>query len=178
MELYKNYPRLCTIWCFIEILFYAGQLFGWSSLLYVLKQEGFYLELCSDTPVENNRAADNSGTGQTRIVDELYTNDSLVATYLSDYDVTDVNVTYYAQSKHGNYTHQNSLYTVYSESNEEDKSWREFRTDADEIPRCTEQDARLNLWFSIAICVAYVICSIMGPILQRIGMRNFRLLSM
>ena len=46
MALYKRYPRLCTVWCCVEIALYAGQLFGWSSLLFVLKQEGFYENQC------------------------------------------------------------------------------------------------------------------------------------
>lgn len=171
MELYKDYPRFCTIWCFIEILFYAGQLFGWSSLLYVLKQEGFYLELCSDISISN------IATEQTGVVKELYTNDSFISTYTPGKDVTDVKVAN-DQSKYVNYTLQNNFNVDNNESKQSDRLWRESEKNADVLPRCTEQDARLNLWFSTAICVSYVICSIMGPVLQRIGMRNFRLLSM
>ena len=46
MELYKIYPKLTVLWCCVEIILYPGQLFGWSSLQYVLKQEGFYSDLC------------------------------------------------------------------------------------------------------------------------------------
>ena len=46
MELYKKYPKLTVLWCCVEIILYPGQLYGWSSLQYVLKQEGFYSDLC------------------------------------------------------------------------------------------------------------------------------------
>ena len=46
MELYKKYPKLAVLWCCVEIMLYPGQLFGWSSLEFVLKQEGFYSDLC------------------------------------------------------------------------------------------------------------------------------------
>ena len=46
MELYRKFPKFCAGWCFVEIFIFAGQLFGWTSIQYVLKKEGFYSDLC------------------------------------------------------------------------------------------------------------------------------------
>ncbi|XP_053372637.1 large neutral amino acids transporter small subunit 4-like [Mercenaria mercenaria] len=171
MELYKDYPRLCTIWCFIEILFYAGQLFGWSSLLYVLKQEGFYNELCIYTSTENITI------DKADIIHSLYTNNSLVKQSTPEKDVTAAANAIDVILEHGNNTVQNYYnYTIENADNNVPYiQWQEYTPDNVGNIGCTEQDARLNLWFSTAICVSYVMCSIMGPILQKIGMRNFRL---
>lgn len=168
MELYKDYPRLCTIWCFFEILFYAGQLFGWSSILYVLKKEGFYSELCADI---NSKY---SSINRTKI-DIFYTNLTLLTnseySRNSEYnDLTGTGASSGRDLKNVEHIYYNENGTEYGTIHERDD---------ETIPKaCQEQDSRLNLWFSIAICVSYVMCSVMGPILQRLGMRGFRLLSL
>lgn len=48
MELYKRYPKLCTVWAFAEVVCFAGVIFGWASLVFVFKEEGFYSNLCHD----------------------------------------------------------------------------------------------------------------------------------
>lgn len=165
MELYKVYPRLCTFWCFIEILFYAGQLFGWSSILYVLKQEGFYTKLCTNT--DSNYVFIN----ETEIV-ILHTNETLNRKYSAYTELPyipggkDLSVTIAGNGVERGGTIKNSTeYELFDEDSSEKSA-----------KGCHEQDARLNLWFSIAICVSYVMCSVMGPILQKVGMRCFRLI--
>ena len=46
MELYRRFPKFCAGWCFLEIFVFAGQLFGWTSIQFVLNREGFYSDLC------------------------------------------------------------------------------------------------------------------------------------
>ena len=67
MELYRRYPKLTTVWCFVEVFVYAGHLFGWSSLLFVLKSEGFYLYLCSQ-----DIADDEQRSGSDRNYTQIY----------------------------------------------------------------------------------------------------------
>ena len=54
MELYRRFPVLCTIWAMVEVLCFGGVIFGWGSLVFVLKEEGFYLDACSDEPPSAN----------------------------------------------------------------------------------------------------------------------------
>lgn len=180
MELYKVYPRLCTFWCFIEILFYAGQLFGWSSILYVLKQEGFYIKLCTD--IDKNHVA----TNETEIV-ILHTNETLNRKYFAytelPYIPLDRKYSAYTDLPYipggkdlsvtiaGNGMERGGTFKNSTEHELVDKHSSE-----NSLKGCHEQDARLNLWFSVAICVSYVMCSVMGPILQKVGMRCFRLI--
>jgi len=55
-ELYKRFPKLCTCWAFFEVVFFAGIVFGWGSLVFILKEEGFYSDACigSNDDVKNN----------------------------------------------------------------------------------------------------------------------------
>jgi hypothetical protein len=41
----------CTVWCSLEILFFAGIIYGWSSLVFIFTDEGFYAELCESNPL-------------------------------------------------------------------------------------------------------------------------------
>lgn len=38
---------LVVCWSFIEVLLFGGIFFGWGSLVFVLKEEGLYADLCS-----------------------------------------------------------------------------------------------------------------------------------
>lgn len=51
MELYRKYPVLCTLWAFMEVLLFAGVIYGWGSLVFVFKEEGFYLDYCTGSDV-------------------------------------------------------------------------------------------------------------------------------
>lgn len=190
MELYRNYPKFCTIWCFIEVLLYAGQLFGWSSILYVLKQEGFYHDMCI---VDSTHVNKSSGE---EIVDETYTtidqfgpinNRSSKYPIYKDWNNTIDTSTgreAHALSTESTESSSDQIYAISDDTKNEDADHRDTSgkfNQALALPDapgegCYQQDARLNLWFSIAICVSYVMCSIMGPILQKVGMRKFRLL--
>ena len=42
-------PRLrmlYVVWAFVEIVLFGGVIFGWGALVYVLKDEGIYADLC------------------------------------------------------------------------------------------------------------------------------------
>lgn len=41
-----KYRILYTAWGFLECLGFGGLIYGWGSLVYVLKDEGLYLDLC------------------------------------------------------------------------------------------------------------------------------------
>ncbi|XP_052804245.1 equilibrative nucleobase transporter 1-like isoform X2 [Mya arenaria] len=69
-DLYKRYPWVCTVWAFMEVVLFAGVLFGWGSLVFILKEEGFYLEECA--------AVLSTGTGDPVLNMDLTYNSSLV----------------------------------------------------------------------------------------------------
>ena len=48
MGLYKRHPILCTAWAFLEVVLFGGVIFGWGSLVFILKEEGFYLDMCTN----------------------------------------------------------------------------------------------------------------------------------
>ena len=48
MELCYRFRVLTALWCSVEILFFCGIIYGWGSLVFVLKQEGFYMDDCEE----------------------------------------------------------------------------------------------------------------------------------
>lgn len=44
-----KYRYLYAVWAFLESLCFGGLIYGWSSLAYVLKQEGLYSNLCDES---------------------------------------------------------------------------------------------------------------------------------
>ncbi|XP_053408087.1 equilibrative nucleobase transporter 1-like isoform X6 [Mercenaria mercenaria] len=54
MELYRKYPVVCTVWAFMEVLLFGGVIYGWGSLVFILKEEGFYSDYCTENDIGNN----------------------------------------------------------------------------------------------------------------------------
>lgn len=54
MELCYRWRIACTIWSCLEVVCFAGIIYGWGSLVFILKEEGFYSENCRDTSPSSN----------------------------------------------------------------------------------------------------------------------------
>ncbi|XP_052807043.1 equilibrative nucleobase transporter 1-like [Mya arenaria] len=194
MELYRKFPKFCAGWCFLEIFIFAGQLFGWTSIQYVLKKEGFYSDLCKFDNGAYKKCVsefinpDDVSSAQI----EIFVTKGCDSRYLiSRRNKTDLNTdsagdfNFISQSvmnqTKGQYAFELSTNgNDYASQSGEDNSdvviqSDQWETGEGDRPTCYDQDARLNLWFSVAICISYVACSVMGPVLNRIGMRLFRL---
>lgn len=55
MELYRKYPVIVTLWAFMEVVLFAGVIFGWGSLVFILKEEGFYLDSCTESDLNPDK---------------------------------------------------------------------------------------------------------------------------
>ena len=51
---------ILLVWAFIEIVLFSGIVFGWGSLVFVLKDEGIYADLCLNGAVKDNNTGSNS----------------------------------------------------------------------------------------------------------------------
>lgn len=50
-----------ALWAFLECLGFGGLIYGWGSLLFVLKTEGLYMDLCPDYHfIVNQTQTDNT----------------------------------------------------------------------------------------------------------------------
>ena len=77
-----------VIWGTLEILLFAGLIFGWASLVYVFKLEGFFSSVCIN---EEGQWSDNSTTPSTvklEVNKPLSHNDSLTLTSTSPANTT------------------------------------------------------------------------------------------
>jgi len=161
MTLYRRFPRISTLWCLIEVFIYGGQLFGWASILFVLKKEGFYEDLCTYDESEIKYSQTSLANNKEKINQTSYS--------IGQYSIKDNST-----NQSGSLNHSVSIGQFEIDSNQISQS--EFTKEY--LPGCYAQEAKLNLWFSIAICTAYVACSGMGPLMNKIGMRSFRIISM
>ena len=53
---------ILLLWAVIEIVLFSGIMFGWGVLVFVLKDEGLYSNLCAKTDIENHSSRRNSTT--------------------------------------------------------------------------------------------------------------------
>ena len=194
MELYKKVPRLCTIWCSLEVMLYAGQIFGWSSLLYVLKEEGFYANVCNEQFATKDKTTD-AVRKRTNYHVELNKSESY---NLPEYSATLSNnssdIGYFANSEDSEnnaiddpavkgptvQSHESIIDPTYVALNEVNGTAEE--NDGQLINyiagSCSGQDSRLNLWFSIGVGFSYTMCAFLGPLMRKIGMRFYRVFFM
>ncbi|CAG5117042.1 unnamed protein product [Candidula unifasciata] len=65
-----KYRFLYAVWGFLECLGFGGLIYGWGSLVYILKDEGLYLDLCP-LIYQNDTASFNS-TGVSNVTSIVY----------------------------------------------------------------------------------------------------------
>ena len=188
MELYKRFPKVSLIWCSIEVALYAGQIYGWSALIYVLKDEGFYADYC-ETYVATNSLSDKQYNIAGHLEWNTTLNNSKTAYLLAD---PDTNRTYLDNTIVIRTLDNDSLadsigpetrypYKNTEQSMEEDEddtfNSQQYTPSRHEqyLKNCAIQDSRLNLWFSIGVAFSCVMCGFLGPLMRKIGMRFYRL---
>lgn len=120
MKLYHRYRMFCVIWCATETFFFGGIIYGWGSLVFVLKEEGFYSDLCK-APMP-------------KVEKEVFQNISLIDGYY----------------------------------HEENKTSTQHHSE-DTNNGCQEQEAKLGLWFSIAVAFMYVCLAFLGYLTTNLG---------
>ena len=152
-----------TIWAFFECLFFAGTLYGWSSLVFVFKDEGIYSNLC-DTSLKN-MTSPNGGLdfNMTRTTNDLINN--------SPEDNTFDNITIADSS---NVEHVNSSKVLYTTNNSDETSDK-FKN---ERLQCVEQDSMLSLCFTISSSIFCISCVVMGQVNYKLGTRITRYISL
>ncbi|KAL3837412.1 hypothetical protein ACJMK2_022771 [Sinanodonta woodiana] len=148
MELYKKFPKLCIIWSFVEIVCFGGIIFGWGSLVFVLKEEGFYRSECQPMVLANNIQEESSIPN------------------------TNVSTISYIVLESSNSILSN---TTASSSVNVTAGLEENITKTESSSYCVEQESKLNLWFSIAVGFMYLGFAAVGYIIRILGTRNTRL---
>ncbi|XP_046573918.1 solute carrier family 43 member 3-like isoform X2 [Haliotis rubra] len=135
---------VAALWCVVESLLFGGLFFGWASLVYVFKQEGIYSFLC-------NHPAANGSTG------------SNVSNSLGHESIRDRELEHTLLE--GNTSQSYPSYSIH------DTEHGVNANGAGKLPpaSCKEQDAILNLWFTVAVSVLSIATSVIGWILYRFG---------
>ena len=61
MALNIGFKHVLVVFCFLECLLISGFIFGWSSLVYVFKDLGYFLKYCNRT-IDDTTNVNNSDT--------------------------------------------------------------------------------------------------------------------
>ncbi|KAL4228682.1 hypothetical protein ACF0H5_011726 [Mactra antiquata] len=184
MELCKKYPVFCTIWAFMEVVLFAGVIFGWGSLVFILKDEGFYLQHCLDNKIEIE-----AGFIVTEHVDVISNGDHIHTIGSNstgdDSAYPSINVIPNSNSYATDdvYTHDSSnpigynvsMVDIHVEPHDVKKPNSTQETKIDLVIGCQAQESKLNLWFSIAVSFMYLSFGGIGYIIQKFGTRVTRI---
>ena len=135
-----------VVWGALEILLFAGQIFGWSSLAYVFKYDGYFDDLCAvgdrDFPV-------NTSIVRGAVFETVTGRDAV----FSDGAAT------------GNGPRNGSDDLSYA--GQTDSTQTTFKG-------CAAVDERFNLIYTLAVVVAGVVVFLTGYLMDRFGTRRCR----
>lgn len=159
MALYKNeqgwVKYLMTVWAFFECLFFAGILYGWSSLVFIFKDEGIYSDLC-DTTTETEDGYNITHGPQN------YTDPLIVGTVTAE------------SIKYGNATDSRTNLTRLLPVNTTD-SMGDIQVNGRVV--CKEQDSIMSLCFTVSSAIFCISCVVMGQINYKLGTRPTRFIA-
>jgi LAT3 family solute carrier family 43 protein 3 len=151
---------MMVIWAFFECLFFAGTLYGWSSLVFVFKDEGIYSNLC-DTSLNNMTSSDFGLDSNTTRNAMIYNSGDNVLDNITVIDAT-------------NAADINNL-TVFYKTN---ISGEMSDTVKNERVQCKEQDSMLSLCFTISSSIFCISCVVMGQVNYKLGTRITRYIAL
>ncbi|XP_060077401.1 equilibrative nucleobase transporter 1-like [Ylistrum balloti] len=154
MKLYIRCRALCAVWCAIEILFFGGIIYGWGSLVFVLKEEGFYYEECVSVTAPGELTYNNTRSITTPVSIQL--KDTFL-TPVADGDTSDPR----PKSDDGYEKSPSQL-----DSNQDNGAVSE---PGQPSHTCPQQESKLNLWFSVAVAFMYLSMAFLGELTTRLG---------
>ncbi|KAL5013279.1 hypothetical protein ScPMuIL_007549 [Solemya velum] len=140
---------LCVAWSGLEVGCFAGILYGWSALLFVLKAEGFYLSECLTDISDTSNILREHNQSYFETYHLFNGTNSQPKNRTISYDIMDYNFSY------------NSPIPNVLES----------------LEPCQKQETRLNLWYSISGSATDILSVLIGPVLYYFGNRTTRLIS-
>lgn len=138
-----------ALWAFLECILLAGVGYGWSSLVFVFKEEGIYSDLCELVPTINGSIKQTTKHSS-----------SMVGTGNDSISIGPIEVSY-------------------ADANTESPVEHTYvKTESVGYPTCLEQDSRLSLCFTIAIFTYCIYGCIIGQVNYHYGTRIARLISL
>ena len=162
-----------VIWGSVEIALFAGQIFGWASLVYVLKEQGYFGESCLPTTSTSQVGAHSNDTS---FVPETHLN-----------GLHNGSVGYnYSRLRRDAETHFVGLNLNSSSDDDDrdailtDRKLPPFKGEGEEGDgfTCVSQDESLGLVYTVAVVINGCLSVVIGSMLDHLGTRITRSLGM
>ncbi|XP_046546190.1 solute carrier family 43 member 3-like [Haliotis rubra] len=160
---------LVVVWGFLEILLFGGVIFGWHSVVYVYKDEGYFADLCDVSNVSVTQHVNNISTAQ--FVGN--TSDVHRVSITAMYYTTLANSTGRTPSHWNNATAPASGLPPTELSCDDQLKLSE----SGKSKACAPQDEQFSLIFSLSTLITGLMCVINGYLYDRFGTRFCRWIS-
>jgi len=168
-----------VVWGTLEILLFAGQIFGWSSLVYVFKKDGYFEDLCGDVAINNSFVivSDPAPASVDIFPLALATSPSILSTRVTA-AISEKTTQIWSHSPLTVTSRPRNA--VYNSSN--DYSYGPG-VDGDHgrshtVNSCAAADEQFNLIYTLAVVVAGVTVLFSGYMMDRLGTRLCRCIGM
>ncbi|XP_067648663.1 equilibrative nucleobase transporter 1-like [Haliotis asinina] len=153
-----RYRLLVATWAVVETSLFGGVMYGWPSLVYILKEEGLYAHLCTRNSSHNSHSMTN-GSSLLHIIES--TSPSYVQHKSQTY------------SKYHSATREQSM-------NQSVKDFKDNSTETSEgfrngSVKCKAQDSMIALGQTISGSVCFIGTLLIGQIHTRIGTKRLRI---
>ena len=166
-----------VVWGTLEILLFAGQIFGWSSLVYVFKNEGYFEDLCGDVAINKNTSFVTDPAPASVDIFPLASSPSILSTRVTA-AISDKTtpIVLHSQPRNAVYGSSNN----YSYGPGVDANHRRSHTVNvnDNDNGCAAADEQFNLIYTLAVVFAGVTVLFTGYLMDRLGTRVCRCIGM
>lgn len=165
-----------VVWGTLEILLFAGQIFGWSSLVYVFKKEEYFKDLCGDIAINKSFVTVSDPAPASVDIYPLASTPSIFSTRVTAAisDKTTQNLLHNPLTVTSR--PRNAVYNT-SNNYSNDANHRHSHTvNADNS--CAAADEQFNLIYTLAVVFAGVTVLFTGYLMDRLGTRVCRCIGM
>ncbi|XP_046549805.1 solute carrier family 43 member 3-like [Haliotis rubra] len=158
-----RYRLLVATWAVVETSLFGGVMYGWPSLVYIIKEEGLYSHLCTTNSSQNSHSNQNMTSGSNL----LYIIESTSPSYV---DRTSQTYSEYPNGTHGQY--MNKSLKGFTEQYNSTQTCEGFATGS---VKCKAQDSIIALGQTISGSVSFIGTLLVGLIHRRIGTKRLRI---
>ncbi|XP_071093497.1 equilibrative nucleobase transporter 1-like [Haliotis cracherodii] len=158
-----RYRLLVATWAIVETSLFGGVMYGWPSLVYIIKEEGLYSHLCTPNISQNSQTDQNMTSGSTL----TYSIESTSPSYVLFTSKTHLQ---YPQVTYEQY--MNRSLKSFADEHNSTQAAEGFATGS---VKCKAQDSMIALGQTISGSVSFLGTLLIGQLHRQIGTKRLRI---